>query len=340
MDMGANTSTISKIRPGIVVTLDAQGTIYKFREPISRQYLKVAERCGLKDSIEEGDLDEAFRKSFKGVSADFPNYGKNKLSSPRAWWKTVVNDAFRQVVDESKIPEHLGEEMYDHFTSSSAYELYPDVKPFFASMRELKSQWSSPDDPPIMIGVISNSDPRVKRILQSLGLRTGIEKIPSIESLRDRAGRATSEYTDLMKSSWHDAYDPLNDIDFVATSYYASSEKPDEAIFRHAEQLATLNFASRIEQRQGDQSPTFKNLRQKLALPMQLGPIKESTYIHIGDEYKKDYLGAINAGFEAMHLIREGEGQDIIEDTTVVPDLESASTAIRIMVNTNLSRQD
>lgn len=340
MDMGAGASTISKIRPGIVITLDAQGTLYKFREPISTQYLQVARRCGLQASIQDIDLDNAFRKSFKEISADFPNYGKDKLASPRAWWKTIVNDAFRQVVEESKIPDHLGEAMYDHFTSSAAYELYPDVKPFFANMRELKSQWSGRDDPPILVGIISNSDPRVKRILQSLGLRTGIHKVPSLESMRDRAARVASEYTDLMKSVWHDAYDPLNDIDFVATSYHASSEKPDEGIFRYAEQLATLNFASRIEQRQEDQAPSFKNLRHKMALPMQLGPIRESTYIHIGDEYKKDYLGAQNAGFETIHLIREGEGQDPVEGATIMPDLEGAATAIRILFSANLDRQD
>lgn len=333
--MGIAQSTIPNIRPGVVVTLDALGTLYKFREPISKQYIKVAQRCGLQASIEEDDLDKAFRKSFKDISTEYPNYGKDQLSSPRAWWKTVVNDAFRQVVDESKIPDHLGEEMYDHFTSSAAYELYPDVKPFFASMRELKQEWSKRDDPPIMVGAISNSDPRVRNVFQSLGLRVGIDRMLSPQDVKERTSRVAIDYHNVMKSPWHDVYNPLNDIDFLATSYQAGYEKPHSGIFAHAQSLAAQNFISKLEQQQEDHTPSLKNLKNKLALPMQLEPIQRSMYIHIGDEYKKDYLGAEDAGFEAMHLVREGEGQHVVDGTTVVSDLEEAAAAIRVLARAN-----
>jgi len=337
--MGVGSSRVIQPRPGIVVTLDALGTIYKFREPITTQYIKVAGRCGLKeDDIRKEDLSKAFLKSFKEISDEYPNYGKGQLSSPRAWWKTVVNDAFRRVVDEAQIPEHLGDELYNHFTSSAAYELYPDVQPFFASMRELKRQFSRPDDPPVFVGVISNSDPRVKSVLQSLGLRVGIDAMPKMESPRERASRTGADMAEIMKSVWHDAYNPLNDVDFLATSYEASSEKPDAEIFSHAATLANVNFASKLEQQVEDWTPSFQTMKLKVQMTMQMNTIKESKFIHIGDDYKKDYAGAEDVGLDALHLVREGEGHEVVEGANAVTDLYQAAAAVRIIAQQELGR--
>ncbi|KAK5938806.1 hypothetical protein PMZ80_008998 [Knufia obscura] len=339
--MGAGSSKAIQARPGIVVTLDALGTIYKFREPITTQYIKVARRCGLKEEdIRTDDLGKAFLKSFKEISEEYPNYGKNQLSSPRAWWKTVVNDAFRRVVDEARIPDHLGDELYNHFTSSAAYELYPDVKPFFASMRELKQQYTGPNDPPVFVGVISNSDPRVKSVLQSLGLRVGIDAMPVPESARERASRTGPDMSEIMKSVWHHAYNPLNDVDFLATSYEASAEKPDPEIFSHAATLANVNFASKLEQQQEDWTPSFQTMKLKVQITRQMNTIKESKFIHIGDDYEKDYLGAADLGFDALHLVREGDGHEVKEGANTVTDLYQAAAAVRIMAAQELEKSD
>lgn len=333
MGIAASKATaVNTFRPGIVVTLDALGTIYRFREPITTQYLKVAGRCGLQAQIQDSDLNKAFRKSFKEISAEYPNFGKGVLNSPRRWWKTVVNDAFRQVVDEKQIPDHLGDELYDHFKSSAAYEIYPDVKPFFSTMRELKQQWSKKDDPVLYVGVISNSDPRVKSVLQSLGLRIGYDHIPATEGLKDRVDRAGSDYVDIMKSSWHNAYDPLNDVDFLVTSYQANAEKPNTRIFDYADTLSGLVYASEIEQQREDFTATFDTLRFKLGIGNRLKDLGQWTYIHIGDDYEKDYVGARDHGFEVMHLVREGE-QEAIEGATTVKTLEEAAVMIKIMAN-------
>jgi len=336
--MGASASKVSKTRNGVYVTLDALGTLYKFREPVSTQYIKVARRCGLRASIEENDLDKAFRKSFKEVSAEFPNYGKDQLSSPRAWWKTVVNDAFRQVVDESRIPDQLGDKMYDHFTSRAAYELYPDVKPFLANMRRLKQTWSHPDDPPILIGVISNSDPRVKNVLQSLGIKVGADEFSKPEDTPFRSVWQT-RYIPGMDSPWYNLYDSSNEIDFLVTSYRVGREKPHSDIFQYAQKCAEKVSPSRLEQQVEDQSVSLKNARHRLELFMQTERASQCEWIHIGDEYKKDYLGAKDAGFEAIHLVREGEGQEVVEGVTTVSDLGEAAAAIRILMAANMEEK-
>lgn len=339
--MGAGSSKVVQARPGIVVTLDALGTIYKFREPIITQYIKVAERCGLKEEhIRTEDFAEAFKKSFKDISLEYPNYGKGQLSSPRAWWKTVVNDAFGRVVDEARIPDHLGDELYNHFTSSAAYELYPDVKPFFASMRELKHQYAKLNDPPIFVGVISNSDPRVKSVLQSLGLRVGIDQKPRLEGMRERAARSGPDPAEIMKTVWHHTYDPLNDVDLLATSYAASAEKPDVDIFNYAAVLANINFSSKLEQQQEDWSPSFQTMRLKFQIARQLDAIKKAKFIHIGDDYQKDYLGAEQSEYEALHLVRQGDGHEVVEGANTVTDLYQAAAAIRIMAEQELGESN
>ncbi len=339
--MGIGSSKVAQPRPGIVVTLDALGTIYKFREPITTQYVKVAARCGMKkEDIRQSDLGKAFLKSFREISDEYPNYGKGQLGSPRAWWKTVVNDAFARVVDDAEIPDHLGDELYNHFTSSAAYELYPDVKPFFASMRELKQQYSKPDDPPVFVGVISNSDPRVKSVLQSLGLRVGIDSMPKAEGPRERASRTGPDMSEIMKSVWHHAYNPLNDVDFLSTSYEASAEKPNADIFSHAATLANVNFASKLEQQQEDWTPSFQTMKLKVQITRQLNTIKESKFIHIGNDYEKDYVGAEEIGLDALHLARDGDGEEVIEGANTVTDLYQAAAAVRIVADQELRRRD
>lgn len=348
MDMGVGAS---KPRPGLLVTLDALGTIYKFKEPIATQYIKVARDCGIQAPITEKDLMSAFKKAFREISSEYPNYGKGQLDSPRMWWKSLVNDTFRRVVPEDEIPGHLAHELYTRFSSGAAYELYPDVLPFFWSMQQLKQQYSHPQDPAIFVGVISNGDPRVKSILQSLDLRVGVESMPKVEAYKDRASRVLGDVgphtklqdlKDAAKSPWYNVYNPLNHVDLVVTSYEVGAEKPDPLPFLQAEVLANMNFVSKMEQLRKDWSPSIDVMKHRLEVNRQAAKFEFAKCIHIGDDYDKDYQGAIGAGYEALHLSREGEQEPGPEGTNVVTSLDEAAMAIRIMAVDNLgsSNQD
>lgn len=358
--MGIGSSAPLRAKPGLVVTLDALGTLYKFREPITTQYVKVAQRCGMTATIDESQLSVAFKKSFKGISEEYPNYGKGKLNSPRAWWKTIVNDSFRQVVEEKDIPDHLGEELYDHFTSSAAYELYDDVKPFFQTMRELKDQYLRLDDPPFLIGIITNSDPRVKSVLQSLGLRCGLSETPPPPKLEIKetwqrtVGSGSGSVPDVgeaMKSPWHYTFNQLNDIDFISSSYDADAEKPRHEIFDHAGFLANMNFTSRYEQEWKEWRPSFAYMKHKVALVRRVSYVADnSKYVHVGDDVVLDCQPP--EPWESIWLKRDGaefsfaarkmkvENQteyDRLVDTTInAPDLGQVAAAIKIMAAQHL----
>ncbi|QIW95734.1 hypothetical protein AMS68_001252 [Peltaster fructicola] len=118
----------------------------------------------------------------------------------------------------------------------------------------------------IVIGVITNSDDRVPDILRAFNLK--------VNDLR---------YGDRMKA-------PLasgDDIDFSIMSYDVGHEKPDRRIFDAAvETLSSIIAQSGAEVR---------------------APQAESwSKIYIGDEYKKDVVGALSAGWSVALIDRDG----------------------------------
>lgn len=319
--------------PAFVVSLDALGTLYRFREPVSSQYQKVAQRCGLKANIDPAKLDQAFRSSFKHYNTVYPNYGKGKLRDPEAWWTKLVNRAFREVVDQEEIPHDLGVSLYQHFSSGEAYELYDDVQPFLQTVRTLKDRYSDPDGPLIATGVITNSDPRVRLVLEDLGLKVGPSSLPQIDfrqSIADTANRVrTQEYKALLASPFVDYFAADNDFDFLCTSYVTGSEKPDINIWLGAQRFIVPIPGSRAEQAvDTSTSPPHKGMTE--CLRHEVGDV---TWIHIGDEYAKDYVGALGAGLEALLLRRDQDPSSIAEnDVKSISSLEEAAMVVSVMV--------
>ena len=119
---------------GLIISFDALGDALPLprarRQSIS---LCCAKSAVLKANISAEKLKSSFRTAFKSVNAEHPNYGKETLESPEAWWTELVNRTFRDVVKGEKLPDDLGSSLYEHFSSTAAYELYPDVQAFFSS---------------------------------------------------------------------------------------------------------------------------------------------------------------------------------------------------------------
>ncbi|EXJ85346.1 hypothetical protein A1O1_05710 [Capronia coronata CBS 617.96] len=318
--------------PTFVVTLDALGTLYRFREPVPSQYLKVAQRCGLSTHVDSDKLDHAFRSSFKHYNTTYPNYGKGKLRDPELWWTKLVNRAFREVVDDEDIPQDLGASLYRHFSSGEAYELYPDVQPFLQTMRMLKDHYHDPEGPLIVTGVITNSDPRVRLVLQDFDLKVGPSSLPQIsfgQSISETATRfRNQDYQALLASPFVDYFAADNDFDFLCTSYEAGSEKPDMNIWLAARQLIIPIPGSRAEQAV-DSSSSAPHKGMTECLRHEVG---DTTWIHIGDEYSKDYLGAVGADLDALLLRRDqdpsSDGEDNVKS---VSSLEEAAMVVSLM---------
>ncbi|KIW35693.1 uncharacterized protein PV07_02377 [Cladophialophora immunda] len=320
--------------PMLVVTLDALGTLYNFRHPVSVQYLQVAENCGLKAKVDLQQLDRSFRSSFKHYNAAHPNYGKKTLASPEEWWTKVVNRAFGNLVEggEATLPKDLGSALYTHFSSGAAYEPFPDVKPFLQSMAALKKQFADPEGPLVATGIVTNSDPRVRAVLQDMGFRVGPSTMPDFESVMKTHMNSLRDPSKVsFDSPFRDYYSLQNDFDFLCTSYDAGAEKPQEKIWLEALRLVFPMPISRSEQNCEPASSITEAFRKVSSAISHQSDISRMLRIHIGDEYSKDYVGAVGAGWEALHLDREGSGAESANGVKVVQSLDEAAMVINLM---------
>lgn len=116
------------------------------------------------------------------------------------------------------LPRTVTDELWQAYTGLNGYELYPDVRPFFAWLRELRKQ---PLPRRITVPVVSNSDTRVMAVLSSLGFHLGAAPRPP----------QLSSYA-LRPSGAEHPTDSIPDIDAVYSSYQIGLQKPDPRFFQ------------------------------------------------------------------------------------------------------------
>lgn len=303
-----------------ILTFDALGTIYDFKEPVARQYLRIARKCGVKHDISEARLQEAFGIAYKRTTKELPNYGKHSkyIKTPEAWWDMVVNRTFGEVMPKESIPADLGLAAYRHFASGAAYKLLKDGMRAFEE--DLHYYWRRGGLPhwevmnarggtfkqyvPGYVGVVTNSDPRVIGILRDLGLKVGTPPpAPTNQSL------------DLSAFNERD-YNVGNHIDFVCTSYDADSEKPSRGIFDYAARCAiSVNGAHKkrlARSISNHDNPAIRHTFQHgkehpeewFQDPAYIDPAR---WFHVGNDFEKDCLGAAGAGLVPVYLSKDPE---------------------------------
>ncbi|KAL6249903.1 hypothetical protein RBB50_003759 [Rhinocladiella similis] len=314
--------------PTFVVTLDALGTIYRFKKPVARQYVDLAQKWGLKANIDTEQLNASFKEAFKHYNAVYPNYGKRQLESPEEWWTKVIYQAFGRFVDQNELPSNLGTLMYDHFAGSDAYELYPDALSIFHALRTLKKDFSSPDGPLILTGVVTNSDPRASTVLQELGLNVQGKppKRHIAEALRNAWNDARLERLDGLFASDALVFSRHSDVDFFSTSYETEYEKPDPNAWAEGRKaVQTIPTVRKAVSFRDSPSANVLEYMQKTAQTVGYR-VGEVMWLHIGDEYEKDYVGATAASLDALLLTRDNDGDMPHKSNVSAPDVPTISS--------------
>ncbi len=143
------------------ITFDAAGTLFHLAEPVGRTYSRFARRAGL--MLEESALEAGFRGAWKAAppmhSSRLPDSVSEAHPREVAWWKELVDTAFRFAGAERPISEELFLALFDHFGKGAAWRLYPET-------REVLEQLSDR----FTLGVISNFDLRFHSIAKELEL--------------------------------------------------------------------------------------------------------------------------------------------------------------------------
>ncbi|KAA8647172.1 hypothetical protein EYZ11_003866 [Aspergillus tanneri] len=196
------------------------------------------------------------------------------------WPSPSAGDAMAQGHVMPDIPDALVQHLLHRFSSREGYSLFHDVEQFFTLLGRLKEERGGYFDR-IVVGVVSNSDDRVPAVLESLGLKVG--KYRADEGMGLPGFEERGE--DRESSNGESESEGMNDIDLVVTSYEAGEEKPGRRIFDIARRLA--------EQILGHDGPS------------------EWTLVHVGDDLRKDYHAAVDAGWTGYFLPRKNTSQDL-----------------------------
>jgi len=151
------------VRPRVIF-FDAVGTLFRVRGSVGQAYSQVAAAYGV--AVDPQALDRAFAQAF--ASAPPPAcaglLGSALQEWERAWWRQVVRQTFAGVGSLAAFGEERFEaffaRLFEYFATSDPWELYPETLPVLQVLQQEG----------IRLGVISNFDSRLPRVLQALQL--------------------------------------------------------------------------------------------------------------------------------------------------------------------------
>ena len=145
-----------------VIFLDAVGTLFGVRGSVGLIYSELASKYGV--SCEPEILDRHFYAAFKtSPSCVFPDVSIDDIPQLEyQWWKTLNQQTFTaaEVWEQFSDFDAFFDELYQYFTTSAAWKIYPDVVIAL-------TQWQQAGVP---LGVLSNFDSRLHTVLKVLDL--------------------------------------------------------------------------------------------------------------------------------------------------------------------------
>jgi putative hydrolase of the HAD superfamily len=145
-----------------VIFFDAMGTLFGLKSSVGEIYQQFALQYGVE--IDAQSLNDAFIRSYKAApSLAFATTELNAIANQEfIWWKNVVRTTFEQVkmLEQFSDFTQFFQEIYLYFATKEPWCLYPDVLPCLQYWQQKQ----------IQLGVISNFDSRLIKILELLDL--------------------------------------------------------------------------------------------------------------------------------------------------------------------------
>jgi putative hydrolase of the HAD superfamily len=150
-----------------VVFFDAAGTLFDAREPVGHTYARIARRHGV-DAPDEA-VSAGFHRAFSqsGGLAFGSGHAPDELRAmERRWWRALVERSFEGLGRFDDFEAFFGE-LFAYFADPVHWRAMPEA---VDALSRLKSRG-------VGLGVISNFDYRLYRILDGLGLRGQFDTI-------------------------------------------------------------------------------------------------------------------------------------------------------------------
>ncbi|KAF7493531.1 Haloacid dehalogenase-like hydrolase domain-containing protein 3 [Sarcoptes scabiei] len=152
-----------------LISFDITKTLISPSNDIGSEYLKVAQKVGLKPNSPDlsTKLTQSFSKNFTKINKEFPNFGLEMNMTAEQWWSRLVHSTFvdvgyDQLNDRTKL-EQISEQLYERYSRGNCWHLHDHVRDLLSKLRKEK--------PEIILAVASNFDGRLETILRDLDVR-------------------------------------------------------------------------------------------------------------------------------------------------------------------------
>lgn len=142
-----------------LVTFDVTNTIIKVSGKVGQNYAKIAALYG--KNVEPERLNASFGTVYKRYSERYANFGVSCGMTPFKWWTSVVIDTFKESGSDESQLERIAQHLYVMYSTQSGWEVLPNAS---GTLEKLKQNG-------LKLGVISNFDDRLEKILTQLALR-------------------------------------------------------------------------------------------------------------------------------------------------------------------------
>lgn len=184
-----------------IIFFDAAGTLFELTETVGWHYAAVARK--FEQELEVPALDAAFRKAWKRATPP-PVTPGTREDNDRGWWRSLVQDVFAQIA--APFREEYFEAVFEHFTEAGVWRLYPETLDVLENLAA-----------DVRLGIISNFDSRLYRILENLEIRHFFDPITiSSEAGADKPHaqifeKALQAAGARARDAWHVGDDPEAD---------------------------------------------------------------------------------------------------------------------------------
>lgn len=145
-----------------VVLFDAAGTLFHLPKGVGFHYARIAEKHGGHLSAEI--LERRFRTVWR-VMLPAPETDGPRSDNDRGWWLSLLRRVFSDAPATFNL-DTCFPELWDEFTQPGVWELFPET---VDTLRELQGK--------VRLGIVSNFDTRLHRILANLGITDFFEHV-------------------------------------------------------------------------------------------------------------------------------------------------------------------
>ncbi len=149
------------------VFFDAAGTLFNSREPVGDIYARIARKHGV--NADQSMVSAGFRRAFAstpGLAFGIGHPAAETRRMERQWWYRLVRDCFEGLGEFDDF-DRFFEELFAYFAEPAHWVADPAAP---ALLRRLKES-------EVRLGVISNFDSRLYRILEGLELSAYFDSV-------------------------------------------------------------------------------------------------------------------------------------------------------------------